>query len=415
LAPTENEADWSRVAPVLDAAIDQLAENDRAAILARFIDRRAFGEIGATLRISEDAARMRVERALDRLRALLERRGIGSTSAALGIALANHAVAAAPVGLAATVAANAFASSVATVGAAAGIFGFMSTTKLGVAGLVALLVMIGVVIHQRQARETAEQALVAAHTEQTARLAALRAGNARATALEQETARLQKAADEARAVVVAPAAPVLDPRDEGQAFLARNPEVKRALGDYVKASVRFRFAPMYRELNWTKEQISSFEETLGGGSGMGARSFDGKSMSLFTASAADNADLGRRLDVVLGGEDGMFSYKEFNRIGDARKIAADVASALYFPDTPLTPEQAAQVVQILVNSRNSGQAAKTSAYDWSAVVTKSEGILSAAQLEVFAAKRARDLFQQALNRPRDAEGKVIVSPAKLGK
>jgi hypothetical protein len=88
---------------------------------------------------------------------------------------------------------------------------------------------------------------------------------------------------------------------------------------------------------------------------------------------------------------------------------------LYFTDTPLTPDQADQVVQILVNSRNSGPAAKTSAYDWTAVIAKSEGILSAAQLEVFAAKRARDLFHQALNRPRDADGKVMVSPAKPGK
>jgi RNA polymerase sigma factor (sigma-70 family) len=134
-APTENEADWSRVAPVLDAAIDQLAENDRAAILARFIDRRAFGEMGAALRISEDAARMRVERALDRLRALLERRGIASTSAALGIALANHAVAAAPAGLAGTVAAGAILATV-TGGA---IF-FMSTSFLKT-GVIAVVVL----------------------------------------------------------------------------------------------------------------------------------------------------------------------------------------------------------------------------------------------------------------------------------
>lgn len=398
---------------MLDEAIDGLAENDRVVILARFIDRRPFGEIGATLRISEDAARMRVERALDRLRTLLARRGIGSTSAALGLALGNHAVAAAHSALATAVTASALASSagVTGVGTVAGIFGFMSTTKLGVAGLVALLVMIGVVIHQRQARETAERALVAARTEQTARLAALRVDNARVHAVEQETARLQKAAEEARAVVVAPPAPAWDPTEEGRAFLGRNPEVKRALGDYVKASVRFRFTPMYRALNWTKEQISSFEETLGRGSGMGARSFGGKNMTLFTASAADNADFGRRLDEVLGGEDGMRSYKEFNRIGDARKVAADVANALYFTDTPLTPEQADHVVQILVNSRNSGLAAKTSAYDWSAVMTKSEGILSAPQLEVFAAKRANDLFQKALNRTSDATGSTAAAPA----
>ncbi len=36
------EADWGRVAPVLDAVIDQLTEADRTAVLLRFIDRRPF-------------------------------------------------------------------------------------------------------------------------------------------------------------------------------------------------------------------------------------------------------------------------------------------------------------------------------------------------------------------------------------
>ncbi|MBC7366500.1 MAG: sigma-70 family RNA polymerase sigma factor [Undibacterium sp.] len=414
-SPAGNEADWSRVAPVLDETIDQLAENDRVVILARFIDRRAFGEIGATLRISEDAARMRVERALDRLRALLAKRGIGSTSAALGLALANHAVAAAPSTLATTVTTSALASSVSVAGfgATVEIFGFMSTTKLGVAGLVALLVMIGVVIHQRQARETAERALVAARTEQTAQLVALRADNARVRAVEQETARLLKAAEEARAVV-APPAPAWEPTEEGDAFLGRNPEVKNALADYMKANVRFKYAPMYRTLRWTEDQVRNFERVAGLMMGMGALSRDEKFMTLYTGSGADRADLGRRLDEVLRSEEERQSYKEFGLIGRARGVAADVASALYFTDTPLTPEQADHVVRSLVKNRNSGAAAKVSQYDWNAVMAKSEGTLTAPQLEVFAAKRAHDLFQQALNRPRDAVGTVIVSPAKPG-
>ena len=68
-------------------------------------------------------------------------------------------------------------------------------------------------------------------------------------------------------------------------------------------------------------------------------------------------------------------------------------------------------MQILVNSRNSGPAAKTAAYDWNAVMAKSEGSLSAAQLEVFAAKRARDLFDNALNRASGATGKPVGSPS----
>ncbi len=416
-SPAALETDWSRVAPLLDEAIDGLAENDRVAILARFIERRAFGEIGAILHIGEDAARMRVERALDRLRAQLARRGIGSTSAALSLALTHHAVAAAPSALASKVTASALTSSAGAVGvgAAAGIFGFMSTTKMGVAGLAALLVMIGVVVHQRQARETAEQALVAARTEQATQMASLRADHARVRSVELETARLQKAADEARAVVVAPPASVWDPTEEGRAFLGRNPGVKRALADYVNASLRFQYAPMYRSLGWTEEQIRRFEETRGRGHTMGYPAAGGKPMQMPYGSRIDPAEYGSELKAAVGGEENMRRYSEFSRVAQARGVAADVASALYFTDTPLTPAQADQVVKILMESRNSGAAAKVSQYDWGAVMAKSEGMLTAAQLEIFAAKRARDLFQQALNRPRDAEGKVIVSPTNPGK
>jgi RNA polymerase sigma factor (sigma-70 family) len=135
------EADWSRVAPVLDDAIEQLAAVDRAAILLRFVERRAFGEIGAALRLSEDAARMRVDRALDKLRVLLGRRGIASTSAALGLALANQAAASAPVGLATTVTSAALASTAAGGGALATL-AFFTMSKIKI-GIVSAIVMAG--------------------------------------------------------------------------------------------------------------------------------------------------------------------------------------------------------------------------------------------------------------------------------
>ena len=99
------DAEWERLRPVLDAVMDELAEADRTAVLLRFFQQRPFAEIGATLHLSDDAARMRVDRALDKLRALLARRGITSTTAALGATLVHQAIAAAPAGLAGTVAA----------------------------------------------------------------------------------------------------------------------------------------------------------------------------------------------------------------------------------------------------------------------------------------------------------------------
>ncbi len=94
---------WDRLRPVLDDALHELSERDRAAILMRFFEGRRFVEMGHQLGLSEDAARMRVERALGRLRHLLERRHITSTSAALAVVLANQPAIAIPSGLAASI------------------------------------------------------------------------------------------------------------------------------------------------------------------------------------------------------------------------------------------------------------------------------------------------------------------------
>jgi len=117
--------DWERVRPVLDEALAELSEGDREAILLRYMSNCDFAQVGARLSLSENAARMRVDRAVDKLRGLLARRGATSTAAALSLALANQAVAAAPAGLAATVTGAALAGT----GSAATLT-FMSLTKL---------------------------------------------------------------------------------------------------------------------------------------------------------------------------------------------------------------------------------------------------------------------------------------------
>src|SRR5688572_15478643 len=79
----ENAAlDWTRVRPALDAALADLGEADRTAILLRYLQDQSFGVVGARLALTENAARMRTERALDKLRAQLARRGVASTTAA---------------------------------------------------------------------------------------------------------------------------------------------------------------------------------------------------------------------------------------------------------------------------------------------------------------------------------------------
>lgn len=100
---TDARPDWERLRPVLDEAVDELKEGDRDVVLLRFFQNLSFAEIGARLRLTENAARMRTERALDKLRRQLERRGVTSTAAALGALLTDQAIAAVPAGLPASV------------------------------------------------------------------------------------------------------------------------------------------------------------------------------------------------------------------------------------------------------------------------------------------------------------------------
>jgi RNA polymerase sigma factor (sigma-70 family) len=84
---------------VLDEALTALPEADRAAVLLRFFSGLSFKEIAGTLRTSEDSARMRVSRALDKLRQHFARQGIHSSVGLVGSALAAQA-ATVPAGLA---------------------------------------------------------------------------------------------------------------------------------------------------------------------------------------------------------------------------------------------------------------------------------------------------------------------------
>ena len=108
--------DWNEISPLLDQAITELPEADREAVLWRYFQQRTHAEIGNRLGVSANAARMRVDRALDRLRVNLTRRGITSTSTALGIALGHQVLAEPRAGLVERIAARAAVQSPAMTG-----------------------------------------------------------------------------------------------------------------------------------------------------------------------------------------------------------------------------------------------------------------------------------------------------------
>ncbi|MEO6567511.1 MAG: sigma-70 family RNA polymerase sigma factor, partial [Opitutaceae bacterium] len=143
--------DWQKLRPTLDEAIGELSDDDRDAVVLRFFHAQAFAEIGTRLEITENGARMRVERALGKLHALLARRGLTSTTTALGVALGNQIGVAAPAGLAASVSGAALAGAVNSGGvmASAGALFTMSKITVGiVTAMVATALVTGIVEFQ---------------------------------------------------------------------------------------------------------------------------------------------------------------------------------------------------------------------------------------------------------------------------
>ena len=148
-----------RVRPILDEALMHLDREDRQAILLRFFEEQDFRAVGAALHVSEDAARMRVSRAVDKLHAILRRRGVVLPAAGLSAILGAEAVKAAPAGLAAKLAMDALAGATGGGLMHAVFLNIMNATKIkaGLVGVVvAASVLTSLVLQQRAAGRVRE-------------------------------------------------------------------------------------------------------------------------------------------------------------------------------------------------------------------------------------------------------------------
>lgn len=101
--PPTDEA-WRELAGrAVDPALEALDEPEREIVLLRFYRGLKYREVAAEVGISEAAAKMRVARALDRLRGLFQTRGVVFPGAVFGSVLSGLLVGAAPKALAASI------------------------------------------------------------------------------------------------------------------------------------------------------------------------------------------------------------------------------------------------------------------------------------------------------------------------
>jgi RNA polymerase sigma factor (sigma-70 family) len=104
-----SDVSWEQIAPHLDAALGELSEPDRDAVLLRYFEKKSAQEMAERLGISDEAAQKRVSRAVERLREFFAKRGVTVGASGLVIVISANAVQAAPVGLAVTISAAALA------------------------------------------------------------------------------------------------------------------------------------------------------------------------------------------------------------------------------------------------------------------------------------------------------------------
>ena len=189
-----SDANWERLGHVLDEAMSRLGAKDRDAVLLRYFERKELRAVGDALGTSEEAARKRVSRALERLRRYLTTRGVTLSAAMLATALTGNAVQAAPAALAGAISAAVFAgAAVAAAGSTFNLLNLMSITKLK-AGLLsaAVVVAAGTPIVVQQQSVTRLRAENRELREQSQQLERFRSENQRLAGLQVDVEELNR-------------------------------------------------------------------------------------------------------------------------------------------------------------------------------------------------------------------------------
>lgn len=153
------EAQWHQLAPILDDAITQLGSEDRTAIMLRYFEQQNFRAIGKALGSTQDAARVRVNRALEKLHFLLKQRGVVLSAATLGSLLTVQAVTIPPAGLAIAISTAAMAGATTGTGLTLTLLKLMASTKIKLAlpALIAVGLTTTFVMHHRSQMNLREE------------------------------------------------------------------------------------------------------------------------------------------------------------------------------------------------------------------------------------------------------------------
>lgn len=358
-------ANLALIAPVLDEAVNQLGADDRTAIVLRYFEQHDFRSVGEALGSNEEAARKRVDRALDKLQALLKVRGVTLSGTALATALGAASATAAPAGLALTVSTVALAGAATSVGTTLTALQLMAMTKLKI-GIITAVVAAGVAVpwvmqHQAQTKLAEASAALQEQTDKNNELAV-------------EVERLAKQAREAtsaRAAANSPSLEVLRLRGEvarlhqdlaSERTRTNGPsalsgiKADPAMWDTIRNQQKMGMGSIYKDfskkLNLPPEQAEQLNELLADNvmeniDHITAVLRDGLTPAqMEPIFAGQEAALLEKVQALLGPE-GLADYKEYTR-RLASNISAEQFKSKLSGDKPEQEAKARQLYELML-------------------------------------------------------------------
>jgi RNA polymerase sigma factor (sigma-70 family) len=382
LSPTEPAADWERLRPVLDDALDNLEPSDREAVLLRFFHQQQFAAVAAALRVSEDAARKRVDRALDRLAAFLGQRGITSTTGALALALGQQAAFAVPATAAAAITSAALASASAAGGsvATATVLTLMTTGKIITGTAVAVAVLaIGTAIYQTRAAHESSTSADALQQQRAALSTQIAALENRLQQSDQNLAVARKELSERRTGAGQAAnAPLAQPAQlqHGSTidYVLAHPETHAAYIERQALRALARYDHFLKTAGLSAEQQDRFAKGVkdvaaadfdfmaalhSQGYGVGNLPTDANALRELQRPGAEKKKQFFEETRAMLGDERTKRFADAFKATPERNVADQLAGRLYYTESALTAQQADQLVKILGGSRLNPQAQGT--------------------------------------------------------
>lgn len=415
LLSADPEIPWDAIAPHLDAALADLADSDRDALMLRFFEKKSAPEIAGILGINEEAAQKRVRRAVERLRELFAKRGVTIGAGGLVVLISANAVQSAPAGLALTISTAALTGAAVstTIITATKVIAMTTLQKTLVAATVAVLAGAGI-YEARQAAQLRQQ------------VQSLAQPSAAPRPLAEKLQQLQRERDEATNRLAALTAELAglkkDPSEvlklRGQVGALRqekavageksaiskitaDPELRKNLRDQQKMSMTAIYADLTKNLKLTPAQYAQFNDLM---ADHVMNSIDLITQSLHDKNsrsevdqmfATEQANLRDQLQNVIG-SDGLAQYQDYTKNLASTLSVAQFAGSLTGDPATLSDKKS-QLAQALQQATQSTLAAAGLPADYQTVPLLNFGSIASEEEGTQSVQLLDSIYAQAAN------------------